>query len=185
MHMLDTTQTVYEGHQLLYKITQSITAKIYNEDCAGLDKELALQHKQGKRKRLNHGDLVPPLPLMPVTPQPSPSFSTTSLPSVHMSLQSPPFSCPLALPKVSRSFPSSGSSLIVKNACLASSTGSTGALEWSGVLTERTWLQLMCCALSDGGPSISELSGVESRRSSDGVRNWIKGSRIRGGGGSE
>jgi hypothetical protein len=37
----------------------------------------------------------------------------------------------------------------------------------------------MCCALSDGGPSISELSGVESRRSPGGVGSWIKGSRIR------
>jgi hypothetical protein len=33
----------------------------------------------------------------------------------------------------------------------------------------------MCCALSDGGPSISELSGVESRRSPGGVGSWIKG----------
>jgi hypothetical protein len=66
--------------------------------------------------------------------------------------------------------------MVVKNACSASSMGSTGAPEWSGVLTERTWLQLMCCALSDGGPSISELSGVESRRSLGGVGSWIKGS---------
>jgi hypothetical protein len=43
----------------------------------------------------------------------------------------------------------------------------------------------MCCALSDGCPSISELSGVESRRSLGGVGSWIKGSRIRDGGGSE
>jgi len=43
----------------------------------------------------------------------------------------------------------------------------------------------MCCTLSDGCPSISELSGVESRRSLGGVGGWIKGSRIRGGGGLE
>jgi hypothetical protein len=43
----------------------------------------------------------------------------------------------------------------------------------------------MCCTLSDGCPSISELSGVESRRSPGGVGSWIKGSGIRGGGGSE
>jgi hypothetical protein len=33
----------------------------------------------------------------------------------------------------------------------------------------------MCCALSDGGPSISELIGVESKRSPGGVGSWIKG----------
>jgi hypothetical protein len=75
--------------------------------------------------------------------------------------------------------------LTVKDAHSVSSTGSMGAPEWSGVLTERTWLQLMCCALSNGCPSISERSGVESRRSPGGVGSWIKGSRIRGGGGSE
>jgi hypothetical protein len=73
----------------------------------------------------------------------------------------------------------------VKNACSASSTGPMDAPEWSGVLMERTWLQLMCCALSDGSPGISELIGVESRRSPGGVESWIKITRIRGEGGSE
>jgi hypothetical protein len=40
----------------------------------------------------------------------------------------------------------------------------------------------MCCTLSDGCPSISELGGVESRQSPGGVNNWIKDSRIRDGG---
>jgi hypothetical protein len=50
---------------------------------------------------------------------------------------------------------------------------------------ERTWLQLMCCALSNDSPHISDLGGAESRQSLGGGKNSSKRFEDKNRGGSE
>ncbi|KAF8580188.1 hypothetical protein K439DRAFT_1620004 [Ramaria rubella] len=83
-HMLNTIHTVKIDERLLYKLTRKLLARIPDSECIGLDKELEMQHSNGKRKRTSTHE-SPMTTSCALADKPSPTSSVISLPSTSSS----------------------------------------------------------------------------------------------------